>query len=171
MRRAAAITASAFDAIAPLVHPGTNEREIDAAITAAFVAGGATGRAFESVVGSGPNAVLPHYMANDAELREGLVVVDIGCSVDGYASDMTRTFPVPATWSAAQRRLLDVVLAAKEQARTALKPGASLRDLNARPHVDRGGRLREVLHPRSQSPRRARRPRPRRRRALEEGWW
>ena len=141
MRRAAAITATAFDAIRPLVRPGTNEREIDAAISAAYVAGGATGRAFASVVGSGPNAVRPHYMANDAELREGLLVVDAGCSVDGYASDMTRTFPVRGTFSPAEQRLVDTVLDAKEQARKALKPGARMRDLHklAKGVIDKAG--------------------------------
>jgi methionine aminopeptidase len=141
MRRAAAITATAFDAIRPLVRPGTNEREIDAAITAAYVVGGATGRAFASVVGSGPNAVRPHYMANDAELREGLVVVDIGCSVDGYASDMTRTFPVRGTFSESERTLVDVVLEAKEEARKALRPGVTMRELNklAKDVIDKAG--------------------------------
>ena len=134
MRRAAAITASAFRAVAPLVRPGANERELEAAILAEFRAGGATGVAFKSIVGAGANAVLPHYQENDAELRDGLVVIDIGCSVDGYAADITRTFPVTGEWSAEQRRLLDVVLAAKEEARAALKPGASLRALNRRAH-------------------------------------
>ena len=134
MRRAASITASAFRAVAPLIRPGANERDLEAAILAAFRAGGATGVAFKSIVGAGANAVLPHYQENDAELRDGLVVIDIGCSVDGYASDITRTFPVAGEWSAEQRRLLDVVLAAKEEARAALKPGASLRALNRRAH-------------------------------------
>jgi len=148
MRRAAAITASAFEAIAPLVRPGTNEREIDAAITAAYVAGGANGRAFASVVGSGPNAVLPHYMANDAELRDGLVVIDIGCSVDGYASDMTRTFPVRVTFTVAEKKLVDIVLDAKEQARKALKPGARMRDLNKLAHdiIDKAGFGKYFIH-------------------------
>ena len=134
MRRAASITASAFRAVAPLIRPGANERDLEAAILAAFRAGGATGVAFRSIVGAGANAVLPHYQENDAELRDGLVVIDIGCSVDGYASDITRTFPVAGEWTAEQRRLLDVVLAAKEEARAALKPGASLRALNRRAH-------------------------------------
>jgi MFS family permease len=134
MRRAASITASAFRAVAPLIRPGANERELEAAILAAFRAGGATGVAFKSIVGAGANAVLPHYQENDAELRDGLVVIDIGCSVDGYAADITRTFPVAGEWSAEQRRLLDTVLAAKEEARAALKPGASLRALNRRAH-------------------------------------
>ena len=134
MRRAAAVTASAFRAVAPLIRPGANERELEAAILAAFRAGGATGVAFKAVVGSGANAVLPHYQENDEELRDGLVVIDIGSSVDGYASDITRTFPVAGEWSAEQRRLLDVVLAVKEEARAALKPGASLRALNRRAH-------------------------------------
>jgi hypothetical protein len=134
MRRAAAITASAFRAVAPLIRPGANERELEAAILAAYRAGGATGLAFKAVVGAGANAVLPHYQENDAELRDGLVVIDIGCSVDGYASDITRTFPVTGEWSPEQRRLLEIVLAAKEEARAALKPGASLRALSNRAH-------------------------------------
>ncbi len=148
MRRAASITASAFRAVAPLVRPGANERDLEAAIIGAFKAGGATGLAFRSVVGSGPNAVLPHYQRNDAELRVGLVVVDIGCSVDGYASDITRTFPVSGEWSVEQRRLLDAVLAAKSEARTALKPGASLRALNRQAHesIDRAGFGKYFIH-------------------------
>jgi len=135
MRRAAEITASAFRAVAPLIRPGASERDLERAILAAFEAGGATGVAFKSIVGSGANAVLPHYQRNNAPLRDGLVVIDIGCSVDGYASDITRTFPVAGTWTAEQRRLLDVVLAAKEEARAALVPGASLRALNRQAHA------------------------------------
>ena len=134
MRRAATITASAFRAVAPLIRPGANERELEAAILAAYRDGGATGVAFKSIVGSGANAVLPHYQENDDELQRGLVVIDIGCSVDGYASDLTRTFPVSDEWSAEQRRLLDAVLAAKEEARAALRPGASMRALSRRAH-------------------------------------
>ena len=148
MRRAAAITASAFRAVAPLIRPGANERDLEAAILAAFQAGGATGLAFKSVVGSGPHAVLPHYQRNNAELRSGLVVVDIGCSVDGYASDITRTFPVSGEWSKEQRQLLDAVLAAKTEARAALKPGASLRALNRQAHesIDRAGFGKYFIH-------------------------
>jgi Xaa-Pro aminopeptidase len=135
LRRAAAITASAFRAAAPLIRAGANERDLEAAILGAFRAGGATGVAFKSVIGSGPNAVLPHYQRNDAELRAGLVVVDIGCSVDGYASDITRTFPVSGEWSKEQRQLLDAVLAAKREAGQALRPGASLRALNRSAHA------------------------------------
>jgi len=134
MRRAAAITASALRAVAPLVRPGANERELEAAILAAYRDGGATGVAFKSIVAGGAHALLPHYQRNDALLREGLVVVDVGCSVDGYASDITRTFPVTGEWSAEQRRLLDVVLAVKREAGAALRPGASLRALNRRAH-------------------------------------
>ncbi len=141
MRRAAAITASAFRAAAPLIRPGANERDIEAAVLAAFRAGGATGVAFRSVVGSGANAVLPHYRTNDAEMRAGLLVLDIGCSVDGYASDMTRTFPVSGVWNQPEQRLLDAGLVAKAEARAALKPGATLKELNRRAHesIERAG--------------------------------
>jgi Xaa-Pro aminopeptidase len=148
LRRAAAITASAQRAAAALVRPGANERDLEAAVLAAYAAGGATGVAFRSIVASGANAVLPHYQRNDAELRAGLVVVDIGCSVDGYAADITRTFPVAGEWSETERRLLDAVLTAKEEARAALKPGASLRALNRRAHaaIDRAGFGKYFIH-------------------------
>lgn len=141
MRRAAAITAAAFRAVAPLIRPGANERDLAATVLAAFAAGGASGVAFPPVVASGANAVVPDYHRDDAELRAGLVVVDIGCSVGGYASDMTRTFPVSGTWSSEERRLLDVVLAAKAAAAAALKPGASLAaiDLEAHDAIERAG--------------------------------
>ena len=94
MRRAAAITSQAFADIEPLIRPGVNEAEIEAQILRTYAENGATGVAFKSIVGSGSNAIIPHYEKNDAEMTEGLVVIDIGCEIDHYASDMTRTFPV-----------------------------------------------------------------------------
>jgi len=123
MRRAADITARAFAEIAPLVRPGANEKDLETAILSCFERNGATGLAFPCIVGSGRNATLPHYMANDATLKEGLVVVDIGCSLDGYASDMTRTFPVEGEYTPAERKLVELVAGAQEKARQALRPG------------------------------------------------
>ncbi len=134
MRRAAAITSDAFAAVAPLIRPGATEKELEQAILATFRREGADGLAFGCIVGSGANAALPHYQENGATLREGLVVIDIGCSVDHYASDMTRTFPVRGSWTPEQRRLLDAVLAAKDKVRRALRPGVRLRDLDRIAH-------------------------------------
>jgi Xaa-Pro aminopeptidase len=130
IRRACAITSQAFVEIAPLIRPGVNESEIQTAIERSFAAHGATGLAFSSIVASGVNAILPHYSANNDDLEHGLVVIDIGATFQGYASDQTRTFPVRGRWTPAERRLLAVVLDAKEAARQAIKPGASYREVN-----------------------------------------
>jgi Xaa-Pro aminopeptidase len=135
MRRAADITSKAFEVVAPMIHPGATEADLERAILDTFHREGATGIAFRCIVGSGPNAVNPHYMANDGVLKEGFVVIDIGCSVDNYASDMTRTFPVTGTFSPAEAKLAEIVMKAHEAARLALKPGAHYSDLDRKAHA------------------------------------
>lgn len=132
LRRAAAITSRAFEHIAPLIKPGRNENEIAQEILNMFRENGATGLAFPLIVGSGANATRPHYSANNAVMNKGLVVIDIGCSVENYASDMTRTFAVNGRFSAAERELMDIVIAAGDSAREHLKPGATMRGLHER---------------------------------------
>jgi Xaa-Pro aminopeptidase len=141
MRRAAAITSQAFADIEPMIRPGTNEAEIDAAIIDSFRRNGATGIAFRSVVGSGPNAVLPHYEKNNAVMESGMVVIDIGCSVDDYASDMTRSFPVDGNLTTEQRVLVDTVNAAGDAARAILRDGVTMRELDraARDVIEEAG--------------------------------
>jgi hypothetical protein len=130
MRRAAAITSQAFADIEPMIRPGVNEAEIDAAIIDSYRRNGATGIAFGSIVGSGPNAVLPHYEKNNAVMDTGMVVIDTGCSVDGYASDMTRSFPVNGRLTPEQQELVDTVNAAGDAARAILRDGVTMRELN-----------------------------------------
>jgi hypothetical protein len=141
MRRAAAITSQAFADIERMIRPGVNEAEIDAAITESFRHNGATGIAFGSVVGSGPNAVLPHYEKNNAVMDSGMVVIDIGCSVDGYASDMTRSFPVSGELTPEQRVLVDTVNAAGDAARAILRDGVTMGELDraAREVIEEAG--------------------------------
>ena len=141
MRRAGQVTALAMAQVPALARPGANERQIQEAVLAAFRSHGAPVPSFEPIVGSGANATLPHYSRNDAVLRQGFVVVDIGCMVEGYASDMTRTFPVGGACTPAQQKLLDVVAAAKAAAERILKPGVTMRQLNdaARAVIDRAG--------------------------------
>jgi hypothetical protein len=117
MRMAGNITSLAFGNIRPLIQPGVSEAEIERRIVQSFVERGATGVAFRSIVGSGANAVLPHYDANNAVMNDGLVVIDIGCSVDDYASDMTRTFSVTGEYTIAQKDLIETVIAAGDAAR------------------------------------------------------
>ncbi len=130
MRRAAAITSKAFEAVAPMIKPGVNENEVERAILASFAANGANGIAFPCIVGSGHNATLPHYMANDAVMKDGLVVIDIGCALDGYSSDMTRTFPVNGRYTEAEKKLLEVLVQAGDAARAKLEAGASYGSLD-----------------------------------------
>jgi len=130
MRRAAEITSQAFADIEPLIRAGVNEAEIEERILRSFGENGATGVAFKSIVGSGANAVLPHYEKNNAEMTEGLVVIDIGCEVDHYASDMTRTFPVAGKLSEAEAHLIEVVIEAGDAARETLKAGVTFGDVH-----------------------------------------
>ncbi len=130
MRRAGQITALAMAQVPALARPGVNERRIQDAVLAAFRRNGAPIPSFEPIVGSGANATLPHYSRNNAVLRQGFVVVDIGCMVEGYASDMTRTFPIGGICTPAQQKLLDVVAAAKGAAENILKPGVTMRQLD-----------------------------------------
>ena len=148
MRRAAEITSRAFEEIAPLIRPGINEADIEKEILRVFRENGANGLAFKSIVASGANAVLPHYDKNNAIMSKGLVVIDIGCSVDYYASDMTRTFPVKGEYNAAERELMEIVNAAADSARAHLKAGASLRDLDrrARAVIDSAGFGKYFVH-------------------------
>ncbi len=126
MRHAADITSAAFEDIHPLIRPGVSEADIDRAIRDSFARHGATGIAFPGIVGSGPNAVLPHYQKNDAVMSDGLVVIDIGCAVNGYASDMTRTFSVSGSYGEAERMLIETVISAGDAARSVLASGATM---------------------------------------------
>jgi hypothetical protein len=141
IRRAGQVTALAMAEVPALAHPGGNEHEIQEAVLAAFRRHGAPIPSFELIVGSGTNATLPHYSRNNAVLRKGFIVVDIGCMNNGYAADMTRTFPIGGTCTAAQQKLLDVVNAAKAAAEGILKPGVTMRLLNqaARRVIEQAG--------------------------------
>ena len=130
MRRAAQVTSQAFADIQPLIRPGANEMEVERAILDSFRRNGATGLAFECIVASGANAVNPHYMRNSAVMTKGLVVIDIGCSYEHYASDMTRTFPVSGGWSPQGKKLVETVVAAGNAARAKLKAGVTMGQLD-----------------------------------------
>lgn len=130
MRRAAQITSQSFADVQPLIKPGVNEKDIEKAILDSFRRNGATGLAFECIVASGANAVNPHYMRNSATMKRGLVVIDIGCAYQCYASDMTRTFPVSGAWSPQELKLVETVVAAGDAARSILKAGVTMSQLD-----------------------------------------
>ena len=117
LSRSAAIAARAHRDAMAVAAPGRHEYELAAALERRFVTEGASGPAYPSIVASGANATVLHYDENRRRIRPGdLVLVDAGCAVDGYASDITRTFPASGRFTRPQRRLYDAVLAAQKAA-------------------------------------------------------
>jgi Xaa-Pro aminopeptidase len=126
MRRAARIAAAAHRRAMQSARPGRMEYEIEAELLHEFRRSGAQFPAYSPIVAAGPNACVLHYVANDAPLHEGdLLLIDAGCELDGYASDITRTFPVSARFSAAQRAVYDLVLAAQRAAIAKVRSGTA----------------------------------------------
>jgi Xaa-Pro aminopeptidase len=131
MRQAAAITKEAHLRAMQVARPGMHEYEIDAELLHIFRKHGSERPAYESIVGSGPNATILHYRAGDRVLGDGeLVLIDAGCEFDYYASDVTRTFPVDGRFSAEQRAVYEVVLHAQKAAIDAVEPGVTLEALH-----------------------------------------
>ena len=131
MRTAAAITRDAHLAAMRLAAAGTHEYELDAELLRVFRSQGSERPAYESIVGSGPNATILHYRAGARVMGDGeLVLIDAGCEYDYYASDVTRTFPVSGRFSDEQRALYSIVLQAQEEAVRAVRPGATLESIH-----------------------------------------
>lgn len=125
MRRAAAISAAAHCRAMRFARPGANEFEVEAELLHAFRSAGSQAPAYSSIVASGPNACVLHYVENNRQMRDGdLLLIDAGCELDGYASDITRTFPVNGRFSPAQRDVYQIVLEAQHAARAEIRPGA-----------------------------------------------
>ena len=125
MREAARISAEAHELARQVVRPGLNERQVQGVIEQHFLEQGARGPAYGSIVAGGDNACVLHYTANNALLKDGdLLLIDAGCSLnDYYNGDITRTFPINGRFSAEQRALYDLVLAAQEAAVAVVAPG------------------------------------------------
>ena len=127
LRRAAQLTVAGFRRVARLIKPGVGEWVIEAAIEAEFRMQGADGIAFPSIIASGNNATVLHYIANEAVMQSGdLVLIDAGARYRGYCGDISRTFPVSGRFTSLQRELYDGVLAAHDAAIAAVKPGATV---------------------------------------------
>lgn len=127
MRRAAEISAAAHRRAMQQVRPGRHEYEIEAELLHEFRRHGAQAPAYTSIVASGANACVLHYVDNRKALRDGdLLLIDAACELDGYAADITRTFPVSGRYSAAQKDVYEIVLAAQAAAIGAVRIDASL---------------------------------------------
>ncbi|MBM3361397.1 MAG: M24 family metallopeptidase [Betaproteobacteria bacterium] len=135
MRRAGRIAAQAhvraMQTSAAMLRAGLDAREyhLDAELLHEFRRQGSQFPAYTSIVAAGANACVLHYRAGAARLKAGeLCLIDAGCELDGYASDITRTFPADGRFTPAQRQLYDLVLAAQEAAIAATRPGRRFLD-------------------------------------------
>ena len=135
MRRAAQISAGAhvraMQLSARMLRDGQDVREyhLEAELLHEFRRHGSQFPAYTSIVAAGANACVLHYRADTAPVRNGdLVLIDAGCELDGYASDITRTFPANGTFTGPQRALYDIVLAAQYAAADATRAGARFND-------------------------------------------
>ncbi|HYC14591.1 MAG TPA: aminopeptidase P N-terminal domain-containing protein [Stellaceae bacterium] len=156
MRRAAAISVAAHERAMRATRPGRNEHEIEAELLYEFRRRGSQYPAYTPIVAGGANACVLHYRENSSRLADGdLLLVDAGCELDGYASDVTRTFPVNGKFSGPQKDVYELVLAAQAAAIAAVRAGnpwdephnAAVRTL-ARGFVDLGlcrGTVEEVI--------------------------
>lgn len=124
MREAAAISSRAHVRAMQASRAGLHEFSLEAELDYEFRKGGAKMPAYGSIVAAGRNACILHYQSNDALLKDGdLVLIDAGCEIDCYASDITRTFPVSGTFSPEQKAIYELVLMAQEAAFEAIGPG------------------------------------------------
>jgi len=131
LRRSAEIAVEAHLAAMHAAAPGKNEREIEALLEYTFRVRGAEAPAYASIVAGGANACILHYVTNDMELRAGdLLLVDAGAEYHGYASDVTRTYPIDGTFTPEQRALYELVLAAQKRTLDAIAPGVPVTELH-----------------------------------------
>jgi Xaa-Pro aminopeptidase len=131
MLRAATISGAAHVRAMRAARPGMFEYELEAELLYAFRKSGAQFPAYTPIVASGDQACVLHYSANNAQLRDGdLVLIDAGCEFDSYASDITRTFPVNGRFTKAQKTLYELVLLAQSAALQAIVPGRPYSDVH-----------------------------------------
>ncbi|WP_336365804.1 Xaa-Pro aminopeptidase [Marinobacter sp. C2H3] len=124
MARAGQISAQAHRNAMLRARQGGHEYNLEATLLHTFMEHGARSTAYPSIVGGGANGCILHYIVNQAPLKDGdLVLIDAGCELECYASDITRTFPVNGRFSPEQRALYEVVLAAQLAAIEAVRPG------------------------------------------------
>jgi len=128
MQTAGTIAAEAHILAMKRVRPGMNEGQVEAMMEAYMKDKGASGVAYNSIIGGGDNATILHYVENNMPLKDGdLILIDAGAEYKGYASDITRTFPVNGKYTPAQREVYDVVLDVQEKCIEYTKTGNTVR--------------------------------------------
>jgi Xaa-Pro aminopeptidase len=129
MRRAGAISSGAHRRAMERTRPGWYEYQAEAEVVHEFLQAGALAVAYPSIVASGPNACVLHYRDNNRQMSAGeLLLIDAGCEYQGYASDITRTFPVSGKFTGPQKDVYELVLASQLACLDAVKPGAEFHD-------------------------------------------
>ncbi len=132
IRNACIIARKAFYKMLPAIAPGKMEYEVRAEIVGEFLRSGARGESFDTIAASGGNACVMHYCSNSSKMKENdLLLVDYGAELyEGYASDVTRTFPVSGRFNQRQRRLYDAVLRIYHRAEQLFVPGNTINNIN-----------------------------------------
>jgi len=130
LRRAGEISALAHTRAMQTCRPGMFEYHLEGEILHEFNRHGARFASYNTIVGGGENGCILHYTENESELRDGeLVLIDAGCEYQGYAGDITRTFPINGKFTPAQREIYDIVLASLDAALTLFRPGTSIQEV------------------------------------------
>ncbi|HAP83398.1 MAG TPA: Xaa-Pro aminopeptidase [Enterobacteriaceae bacterium] len=130
LRRAGEITALAHTRAMEKCRPGMFEYQLEGEILHEFNRHGARFPSYNTIVGGGENGCILHYTENESLLQDGdLVLIDAGCEYQGYAGDITRTFPVNGKFTPAQRDIYDIVLASLDAALELYRPGTSMQEV------------------------------------------
>ena len=127
MQKAIDITETTFRRLLKFIRPGVMEYEIEAEIFHSFLSQRATGEAYGSIIASGDRARILHYVSNNAECKDGeLILMDFGAEYGGYCADLTRTIPVNGKFTRRQRTVYNACLHLHDYAKSILKPGISI---------------------------------------------
>lgn len=131
MRRACRLTADGHGEAIRFARPGMKEYQVQAALEYYWRLGGSPRNGYPSIVASGANACVLHYVENDSEIGpDDLVLIDAAAEIEGYSSDITRTFPANGKFTGQQRAIYEVVLAAQEKGIELSHPGSTLRAIH-----------------------------------------
>jgi Xaa-Pro aminopeptidase len=131
LREASRISAEAHRAAMAQTAPGRHEWDLKAAMVGVCLSRGAARLAYPPIVGSGRNSVILHYERDDKKLEDGEILVnDTGCEYSMYAADVTRSYPVSGRFSAEQKKIYDIVLAAQKAGFAQVRPGAAFREVH-----------------------------------------
>ena len=137
LRRAAAATAAGFSTVRNQIRPGVTERMLQVELEAEFFRNGAARTGYETIIGSGPNAAVMHFVPSQRKIRRGdFVLIDAGAEVERYVIDVTRTFVVGHKPTSFQRDLLTLVLAAERAAIARCVPGAEWKEIHLKTAIE-----------------------------------